>query len=322
MTASRSLSARLTEQPIPRRNQPGLDWPKASPRACQRMRHNNSFIAFERKELNPFGLWPTFSTMSIEALKLDICCAARVLYRFGLSAGNAGHLSVAIAENRMLVNRFGPSFATLRPADILTMDYSGNVAEHDTSIDPYVNETIHLHGIIHRYNPHIVAVAHTHPPATVTWTTFRKVPETFDQESCLLADDIVVVDDEFTGLAASEERVRPFADALGKKAVVLLPNHGAITTGNGIEHAVFRMIVLENTCHRNIAVASAAKATGLTPHAITFECAMATKTELAKIPIVENLWKDLRERLKQTDAHLFTTASAPAYGDEPEIAPV
>jgi ribulose-5-phosphate 4-epimerase/fuculose-1-phosphate aldolase len=243
--------------------------------------------------------------MSTEALKLDICCAARVLYRFGLSVGNAGHLSVAIGESRMLVNRFGPSFATLRPVDILTMDYSGNVMEHDRSIDPYVNETIQLHGIIHRYNPHIVAIAHTHPPATVTWTTFRKVPETFDQESCLLADDIAVVDDEFTGLAASEERVRPFAQALGKKPVVLLPNHGAITTGSSIEHAAFRMIVLENTCQRNIAVASAAKATGLTSHAITFEHAMAAKRELGKIPIIENLWQDLRQRLKQTDAELF-----------------
>ncbi|MGB9123491.1 MAG: class II aldolase/adducin family protein, partial [Candidatus Angelobacter sp.] len=137
--------------------------------------------------------------MNLDGLKFDLCCAARLLYRFGLSVGNAGHLSITAGENRMLVNRFGPSFATMTPADVLTMDFNGNVLEHDPSIKPYVNETIHLHGVIHRYNPHIPAVAHTHPPNTVTWTTFRKLPQTFDQESCLLADDIAIVDEDFTG---------------------------------------------------------------------------------------------------------------------------
>jgi len=251
--------------------------------------------------------------MDVNSLKFDICCAARLLYRLGLSVGVAGHLSVAVAENTMLVNRFGPSFATLTPADILTMDYSGKVLDHDASVNPYVNETIQLHGVIHRYNPHIIAVAHTHPPATVTWTTFHKVPEIFDQEGCLLADDIAIVDDEFTGLASSEDRVRPFAEALGIKPVVLLPNHGAITTGPSIQYALFRMMLLEGACQRNIAVASAAKATGLTPHTITSEHALTAKRELARIPIVENLWEDLLKRLRHSDPDLFSKASEMAF---------
>jgi ribulose-5-phosphate 4-epimerase/fuculose-1-phosphate aldolase len=247
--------------------------------------------------------------MNVNGLKFDLCCAARLLFRFGLSVGNAGHLSITIGENRMLVNRYGPSFATMNPADVLTMDFAGNVLEHDPTVKPYVNETIHLHGIIHRYNPHIAAVAHTHPPNAVTWTTFRKLPQTYDQESCLLADDIAIVDEEFTGLAQSEDRVRPFAEALGKKPVVLLPNHGAITSGPSIQSALFRMILLEGTCQRNINVAAAAQATGLSPHAIKQEHAMATKNELARIPIVETLWDDLLKRLRQTDAELFDQRS-------------
>ena len=68
---------------------------------------------------------------SVEAIKLDICCAARALFRAGLSAGVAGHLSVAIGENRMLMNRFGPSFGTLRPQDICLFDFEARVVEHD-----------------------------------------------------------------------------------------------------------------------------------------------------------------------------------------------
>ena len=41
-----------------------------------------------------------------DQIRLDLCCAARLLYRNGLSAANAGHISVAIGGNRMLVNHF------------------------------------------------------------------------------------------------------------------------------------------------------------------------------------------------------------------------
>lgn len=115
--------------------------------------------------------------MEHDRIRLDLCCAARLLYRNGLSAANAGHISVAIGGNRMLVNHFGPSFATLRPQNVVVVDFSGKVVEGNA----YVNDTIRLHGIIHRENPHVTVVMHTHPPAVVTFSAFRKVPEVFDR---------------------------------------------------------------------------------------------------------------------------------------------
>lgn len=83
----------------------------------------------------------------------------------------------------MLANRFGPSFGTLPPDDVLLLDWGGNLIEGRGA----VNDTIRLHGVIHKRNPSIVAVAHTHPPATVTLGTFRVVPDVWDQEGCLIA---------------------------------------------------------------------------------------------------------------------------------------
>ncbi len=241
----------------------------------------------------------------VEALKFDICCAARALYRAGLSAGIAGHLSVVIGENRMLMNRFGPSFGTLRPADICVFDLDGKVVEHDPSVDPYVNDTIALHAVIHRYNPHIAALAHTHPPATVSWGTFRRVPEIFDQESCILAGDVGIVEEDYTGTAASEDRVRPFADAIARHAAVILPNHGALTSGPNIQVALTRMMLLEGMCARNISVAMAAQATGLKPIPIKMEHALTAKKEIAAMPGIPAVWKDTLERLQKTDPELF-----------------
>jgi L-fuculose-phosphate aldolase len=242
---------------------------------------------------------------SVEAIKFDICCAARALYRAGLSAGVAGHLSVVVGENKMLMNRFGPSFGTLRPADICTFDFNGKVLEHDPSVDPYVNDTIALHAVIHRHNAQIVALAHTHPPATVSWGTFRRLPEIYDQESCILAGDVGIVEEDYTGTAASEDRVRPFADAVAKYPAVILPNHGALTSGPNIQVALLRMMLLEGMCARNISVAMAAQATGLKPVPIKMEHALTAKKEIAAMPAIPAVWKDTLERLHKSDPDLF-----------------
>jgi L-fuculose-phosphate aldolase len=239
--------------------------------------------------------------MNEDAVKFDICCAARLLYREGLSVANAGHLSVAVGENRMLVNHFGPSFATLRPENIVPVDFSGRVLEGQA----YVNDTIRLHGIIHRENPSAIAVVHTHPPTVVTFSAFRTVPEIYDQESCMLVDDVGVVTDDYEGLASEEERVMPIANALGEKRAVILPNHGAITTGDNIQVAFVRMILLENMARRNIAVAQAAQALGRKPVPISADAARLAKSEIARIPVFAPLWKDFLTRLSATDPDLF-----------------
>jgi ribulose-5-phosphate 4-epimerase/fuculose-1-phosphate aldolase len=236
----------------------------------------------------------TPATIVSENLKFDICCAARMLYRAGLSAANAGHISVAIGDDRMLVNRFGPSFATLTPRDILTCDFAGKIVDGEG----WVNDTILLHGYIHQHVPDVAALVHTHPPATVTFSAFRKVPEVYDQESCILAGDVAIVEDNYSGLASTEERVRPMADSLREHRAILLPNHGAITRGPNVQLATVAMMLLEGMIQRNLSVATSARALGCEPTA---------KREISKIPFLQPLWADLLTRLRQTDAQLFET---------------
>jgi ribulose-5-phosphate 4-epimerase/fuculose-1-phosphate aldolase len=244
--------------------------------------------------------------LNLDQLKFDICCSARSLYRAGLSVANAGHISVMIAPDRMLMNRFGPSFATLKSADILTLDFRGNILEdHTPQKNARVNETVELHGVIHRYNPELVCALHTHPPATVTFSAFRKVPEIYDQESCILAGDVAVVEEDYEGLASSEERLRTTAEQVGQHRAVILPNHGAITTGRNVQMALFAMLLLEGMIARNLSVASVARATGWSPTPIKLEHALAAKQGIAKMKPFEPLWMDTLQRLKQSDPDLF-----------------
>jgi ribulose-5-phosphate 4-epimerase/fuculose-1-phosphate aldolase len=234
-------------------------------------------------------------------LSIELCQAARLLFRHGLSVGIAGHLSIKIAPDRMIANRFGPSFGTLKPADILTLDLDGNVQEGQG----VVNDTIRLHGVIHRLNPDTTALAHTHPPATITFSTLRTIPEIFDQETCFLAGEMGIVEEDYSGLASKEERVRPMAEALRKHRVVILPNHGAITAGQTVQQVAFSMILLEMAAQRNISVAIAAQAIGATSRPISSQVALATKKELASLNALPLIWQDQMARLRVTDPDLF-----------------
>jgi ribulose-5-phosphate 4-epimerase/fuculose-1-phosphate aldolase len=237
-----------------------------------------------------------------ENLKPEFCRSARILFRYGLSVGIAGHLSIKISPDRMLANRFGPSFGTVVPEDILTLDLAGNIIEGQG----FVNDTIRLHGVIHQHNPKIIALAHTHPPGVVTFSALRTIPQVYDQESCFLAGEVGIAEEDYGGLASKEERVRPFAEALAKHRAVILPNHGAITWGETIQQAVFTMLLLEGMVQRNLAVANAARATGITPRPIAAEVALATKKELAALKALPLVWEDLMAKLRLTDPSLFT----------------
>ena len=243
-----------------------------------------------------------------EDLKFHLCCGARMLFRAGLSVGIAGHLSIKVGPNTMIANRFGPSFGTVTPADVLTLDLDGTIQDGRG----YVNDTIRLHGVIHKHNPDILAVAHTHPPGVVTFSALRTLPQCYDQESCFLAGEVGIVEEDYSGLAAREERVRPMAEALAKHRAIILPNHGAITRGENIQRAVILMMGLEMMVTRNLAVAGAARATGITPKPIAPEVALATKQELMSLAALNLVWEDLMAKLRATDPALVALAPAAA----------
>ena len=114
-----------------------------------------------------------------------------------------------------------------------------------------------------------------------------------------------MVEEDYDGIAAEEERVMPVADALRAKPVVILPNHGAITTGPNIQLAFVRMVLLEGMARRNLAVAQAARDLGREPVAIAPAAARRAKAEIGRIPVLPTLWRDFLKQLRATDPDLF-----------------
>ena len=70
------------------------------------------------------------------------------------------------------------------------------------------------------------------------------------------------------------------------------------------------MLLLEGMVQRNLAVAQAARATGMQPIPISIDAARRTKDEIARIPAIAPLWQDFVQRLRATDPDLFAGVNA------------
>jgi len=100
-----------------------------------------------------------------------------------------------------------------------------------------------VHAAIYRARPEVAAVVHAHPVfACVLAVTGRPLPVVLDEVAPVLGGPVAVAEYVSSGdPALGDAAVR----ALGDRQAVLLAHHGAVTVGQDLEEAFYRLEVLE-----------------------------------------------------------------------------
>jgi ribulose-5-phosphate 4-epimerase/fuculose-1-phosphate aldolase len=115
-----------------------------------------------------------------------------------------------------------------------------------------------IHSAIHMARDDANAVLHLHTPhgQAVSAMSEGLLPHT--QTAMIAGHDIAF--HEYEGVATDlDERERLVAD-LGDKSVMLLRNHGTLTTGPTIAQAYLRMYFLERACEAQVMMLAAGRA--------------------------------------------------------------
>ena len=114
-----------------------------------------------------------------------------------------------------------------------------------------------------------------------------------------------IVEEDYTGTAAGEDRVRPFADAVAKYPAVILPNHGALTSGPNIQVAMTRMFLLEGMCARKYFRGHGCA--GHRAEADRYQDGACADGQSRDRRHAGNsaVWKDTLEKLQKSDPELF-----------------
>jgi L-ribulose-5-phosphate 4-epimerase len=175
--------------------------------------------------------------------RAELALLARMLFREGYDDHLAGHITVRLPDETLLVNPFGMTWDEVRASDIMHIDLDGNVLDGPWTVTP----AIELHLALHRARANVGVAVHNHPVWGTIWADVGRVPPVYDQTSAMVAGDVALFD-EYEGDVANRGNAERAVAALGDARMALLQNHGVLVAGKDIRQAHHRCITLEWRC--------------------------------------------------------------------------
>lgn len=175
--------------------------------------------------------------MSLRKELIDIC---HKVYEKEFVSAYDGNLSIRINEETILITPSGKCKGDLVEDDLQLIDYKGNLVDGNGKVS--TEAKIHL--IAYKNRKDVNAVAHCHP---VYATAFATAGEGFTRavfpEVALGLGKVHLCKYATPSTDELAESILPYIDYAW---VFLLENHGAVTLGNDIKGAYFRMEKLEH----------------------------------------------------------------------------
>jgi L-fuculose-phosphate aldolase len=170
------------------------------------------------------------------ARAVRICNAANVM-------DFNGHVSARDSDdpNVMWINNRHASRSTLTADDIVPFDIVAN-ARIGPGIEP--PSEWHIHAEIYRRRADVGGIVHSHPPYILTLSSAGQKLKPLSSIGCFIPEAGAPVFDSPV-LINTPQRGVGMANAMGDAPVVVLRQHGTVTTGAYAEEAVVRMICAE-----------------------------------------------------------------------------
>jgi L-ribulose-5-phosphate 4-epimerase len=178
--------------------------------------------------------------MLLEQLRQEVLDAALSLREFGLVWMAGGTICARDPESgKIVVTPSGLDYSALGPADMIVVDIDMNVI--DGVYRPSV--ATNLWTAILRARPDVHAVVHSHSPYATAFSVIdRPIPIVTETQANWFGQPIQVA--RYAHIE-DEHFVSAPVEALGGGFGVLLGQHGPITVGKTLHHALERAVTLE-----------------------------------------------------------------------------
>src|ERR1043165_5523774 len=161
------------------------------------------------------------------------------IYSRGLTTTSGGNISVKDENGDIWVTPSGVDKGSLLPSDIMCVKKDGSiVGRHKPSSE------FPFHKAIYAARPDIKAIIHAHPPALVSFSIVRQIPNTnIISQAKHVCGSIGYAEYRLPGSAALGEVI---ADEFTKDNMgVIMENHGTVVGGGDLSDAFERFETLE-----------------------------------------------------------------------------
>ena len=194
----------------------------------------------------------------LEILK-DLAAVFRWSAKLNMHEAVANHFSVCVpgSNEDFYVNGSGMHFSTIKASDLVLVEQKkvNELKDKPELIDP---TALHIHGSIHKKVPHAKCILHVHSKyATALAALEDPTLPPIDQNTMRFFNRVGLYS-EFGGMGFEEEAAK-MATKIGNKKVLLMSNHGVLTTGQTVAEAFDELFYFEKACETYITALSTNK---------------------------------------------------------------
>jgi len=176
--------------------------------------------------------------MNEQAIRIEMCEIGKRVYANGFVAANDGNFSVKIGANEFLCTPTGVSKGYMTPEMICKVDAAGNILEGSSP-----SSEIKMHLRIYNERPDVNAVVHAHPPYATSYAIVgQALTAPLMPEAVIFLGAVPVT---AYGTPSTDEIPDNISKYLQNHDAVLLENHGALTYGDNLLNAYYKMESLE-----------------------------------------------------------------------------
>jgi L-fuculose-phosphate aldolase len=172
----------------------------------------------------------------------------RRLYRQGLTSTSGGNISLRVSDNIIAITPSATDKGRMRWKEVGLMDIFGE--NLTPGLKPSIEFEMHLS--IYKKKKEVRAIVHAHPVCASAFTAMKSAIRTdlTAEARAILGDPVLVP----YALMGTVDLAAGAAEYIEKSDILLLENHGILTTGSNLLQAFDKIEVLENAARMTIIV--------------------------------------------------------------------
>jgi L-fuculose-phosphate aldolase len=175
-------------------------------------------------------------------LQEELIAVGKELYDRGLQTTRSGNIS-AREGDRFIITKTGAHLGRLAKSDLISVDISAHApVSREASCESPVHRAI--------YNATgALAIVHAHPIYAIALAEVSLDDSILPvhNEGLVGLKRVPIVDTTVLGLDIGE-KPSAIVPALTQSCAVVVRNHGAFATGESLRQALYKMLLLEDTC--------------------------------------------------------------------------
>ena len=237
-------------------------------------------------------------------LRCQLSACHHLFHHFGWTDVIWTHLSVRLPENKnqYLITPYGLMFEEVTASKLVKVDFEGKILGGES----YMDAGHAIHTAIMKTRQDVNCTLHSHTRAGIAVSCMKDGLMNLSQQSGEVQDKISYHDYHVIG-AEYPEACAQLGKDIGDKPLLIMRNHGLLSTANNVADAFYNLYTLENACKIQVDVLSSGAEVSNPPQSEWDELARINVSPINDVAEHVNLFWDALLRMLDRNGVNYAT---------------